>query len=115
MTVSGPAGSRGAENVGERNAGASASNARGMERKEGGAAVGQAIGEKAQVYTHESQLPVYAMNWSVRKDKPFRLGVASFVEDYCNRVEVRRTARRALVVVAGCRRPCCDRPDRGPG
>lgn len=42
----------------------------------------------AEIYTHESQSTVYAMNWSVRKDKRFRLGLASFREEASNYVEI---------------------------
>jgi hypothetical protein len=44
--------------------------------------------EGPQVYAHESPSLVYALAWSLRPDRPFRLAVGSFVEDYQNRVEV---------------------------
>lgn len=31
---------------------------------------------------------MYAMNWSVRADKKFRLALGSFVEEYSNKVQV---------------------------
>uniref|UniRef100_A0A8C4N7N5 Secreted protein n=1 Tax=Eptatretus burgeri TaxID=7764 RepID=A0A8C4N7N5_EPTBU len=31
---------------------------------------------------------VYAMNWSVRPDKRFRLALGSFVEEYNNKVQI---------------------------
>lgn len=74
------------------------------------------IGERrAEIYTYESQNPVYALNWSVssptrpgvvvqgtklrhnftgrravqnRRDKKFRLAVGSFIEEYENYVEI---------------------------
>lgn len=44
--------------------------------------------KRAEIYTYASQDQVYAMNWSVRRDKRFRLGVASFREDMSNYVEI---------------------------
>ncbi|DBA98796.1 TPA: WD repeat-containing protein lwd1 [Trebouxia sp. C0004] len=47
------------------------------------------IGDKcAEIYTYESQDLVYAMNWSNRRDKKFRLAVGSFIEELNNRVEI---------------------------
>lgn len=47
------------------------------------------IGDKrAEIYTYEAPWLVYGMNWSVRKDKPFRLALGSFLEEYSNRVEI---------------------------
>lgn len=46
-------------------------------------------GEKrAEIYTYEAQSLVYAMNWSVRRDKRFRLAVGSFREECNNTVEI---------------------------
>lgn len=59
-------------------------------------------GARCEVYTHQSALPVYAMHWSSRHDKPFRLAVASFVEDYCNKVEVRGSRARQAFCAAVC-------------
>ncbi|PNW72299.1 hypothetical protein CHLRE_16g674000v5 [Chlamydomonas reinhardtii] len=44
--------------------------------------------ERQEVYTYVAPDPVYAMNWSVRRDKRFRLGVASFREDVTNYVDI---------------------------
>ncbi|GAB4823467.1 hypothetical protein N2152v2_010513 [Parachlorella kessleri] len=44
--------------------------------------------QRAEIHTYDSPTLVYAMNWSVRPDKPFRLAVGSYVEDYNNRVEI---------------------------
>ncbi|KAK9832065.1 hypothetical protein WJX81_003548 [Elliptochloris bilobata] len=50
---------------------------------------GSHIGERrAEIYTYESQNPVYALNWSNRRDKKFRLAVGSFIEEYENYVEI---------------------------
>lgn len=40
--------------------------------------------QRAEIHTYESQSTVYAMNWSVRRDKRFRLGVGSFREELNN-------------------------------
>eukprot|EP01112_Ceratiomyxa_fruticulosa_P009799 TRINITY_DN2572_c0_g1_i1.p1 TRINITY_DN2572_c0_g1~~TRINITY_DN2572_c0_g1_i1.p1 ORF type:complete len:328 (+),score=67.04 TRINITY_DN2572_c0_g1_i1:165-1148(+) len=43
---------------------------------------------KREIYTYEAKWPVYGMNWSIRGDKPFRLALGSFLEDYTNKIEV---------------------------
>ncbi|WOL02527.1 hypothetical protein Cni_G11246 [Canna indica] len=53
-----------------------------------------------EIYTYEAPWPIYAMNWSVRRDKPFRLAAASLMEDRDrNRVEIVQLdeARRRLL------------------
>ncbi|KAK9803873.1 hypothetical protein WJX72_001200 [[Myrmecia] bisecta] len=45
-------------------------------------------GKRAEIYTHEFDNLVYAMNWSNRRDQKFRLAVGSFLEDYNNKVEI---------------------------
>jgi hypothetical protein len=37
--------------------------------------------ERKQIYTHESQWPLYAINFSNRPEKNFRLALGSFIED----------------------------------
>jgi len=65
-----------------------------MEDDSGNGNAGTAAGPKAvqekrgEIYTYESPTPVYAMNWSVRKDKRFRLAVGSFVESLDNQIEI---------------------------
>jgi len=44
--------------------------------------------ERAEIYTYDAPWVIYGMNWSVRRDKPFRLAVGSFIEEYSNTVEV---------------------------
>ncbi|EFJ48654.1 hypothetical protein VOLCADRAFT_81071 [Volvox carteri f. nagariensis] len=44
--------------------------------------------KRAEIYTYVAQDPVYAMNWSVRRDRRFRLAVGSFREDVTNYVEI---------------------------
>eukprot|EP01105_Mastigella_eilhardi_P002557 TRINITY_DN1319_c0_g3_i1.p1 TRINITY_DN1319_c0_g3~~TRINITY_DN1319_c0_g3_i1.p1 ORF type:complete len:349 (+),score=97.67 TRINITY_DN1319_c0_g3_i1:46-1047(+) len=43
---------------------------------------------KRELYTYTAPWLVYAMNWSVRPDKPFRLAIGSFVEDFTNKIQV---------------------------
>ena len=40
----------------------------------------------AQIYTYTAPWLIYGMNWSHRKDKPFRLALGSFIEEYNNKV-----------------------------
>ncbi|PSC74360.1 WD repeat-containing LWD1 isoform B [Micractinium conductrix] len=47
-----------------------------------------AEGQRAEIYTYESSSLVYSCAWSVRPDRPFRLALGSFIEDYNNRVEI---------------------------
>uniref|UniRef100_A0A7S0UYS2 Uncharacterized protein n=1 Tax=Polytomella parva TaxID=51329 RepID=A0A7S0UYS2_9CHLO len=44
--------------------------------------------KSSEVYPYVSDSPIYAMNWSVRRDKKFRLGIASFKEEANNYVEL---------------------------
>lgn len=44
--------------------------------------------KKKEIYKYIAPWTVYAMNWSVRQDKRFRLAVGSFIEDYKNKVGV---------------------------
>lgn len=45
-------------------------------------------GKRKEIYKYEAPWTVYAMNWSVRPDKRFRLALGSFVEEYNNKVSV---------------------------
>ena len=45
-------------------------------------------GKRKEIYKYEAPWTVYAMNWSVRPDKRFRLALGSFVEEYNNKVTV---------------------------
>ena len=42
--------------------------------------------KRKEIYRYEAPWMVYAMNWSVRPDKRFRLALGSFVEEYNNKV-----------------------------
>lgn len=44
--------------------------------------------KRSEIYTYEASWQIYGMNWSVRKDKRFRLGIGSFLEEYNNKVEI---------------------------
>ncbi len=44
--------------------------------------------KKKEIYKYLAPWTVYAMNWSVRKDKRFRIAIGSFIEDYRNKVQV---------------------------
>lgn len=59
-------------------------------------------GKRKEIYKYEAPWTVYAMNWSVRPDKRFRLALGSFVEEYNNKV-----GRRAGVqlLAGGGRQP----------
>lgn len=46
-------------------------------------------GKRKEIYKYEAPWTVYAMNWSVRPDKRFRLALGSFVEEYNNKVQLR--------------------------
>lgn len=50
---------------------------------------------KEELYTYHGDWVIYAMNWSVRPDKKYRLAVGSFMEDYSNRVQVIQLDRDA--------------------
>ena len=44
--------------------------------------------KRSEIYTYEAPWHIYAMNWSVRRDKRYRLAIASLLEQYPNRVEI---------------------------
>nr|CAD1836701.1 unnamed protein product [Ananas comosus var. bracteatus] len=44
--------------------------------------------KRSEIYTYEAGWHIYAMNWSVRRDKRYRLSIASLLEQYSNRVEI---------------------------
>jgi hypothetical protein len=47
--------------------------------------------KRKEIYRYEAPWMVYAMNWSIRPDKRFRLALGSFVEEYNNKVnEIRK-------------------------
>lgn len=55
---------------------------------------------RAEIYTYESASLVYSCAWSVRPDRPFRLAVGSFIEDYNNRVEILQLDEQRGVVTS---------------
>ncbi|XP_078437232.1 WD repeat-containing protein LWD1-like [Wolffia australiana] len=44
--------------------------------------------KRSEIYTYEAPWHIYAMNWSVRRDKRYRLAIASLLEQFPNRVEI---------------------------
>ena len=44
--------------------------------------------KRKEIYKYEAPWTVYAMNWSVRPDKRFRLALGSFIEEYNNKVQI---------------------------
>jgi WD repeat-containing protein 68 len=44
--------------------------------------------KRKEIYRYEAPWMVYAMNWSMRPDKRFRLALGSFVEEYNNKVQI---------------------------
>ncbi|KAK9750045.1 hypothetical protein RND81_02G169400 [Saponaria officinalis] len=44
--------------------------------------------QRSEIYTYEAPWHIYAMNWSVRRDKKYRLAISSLVEHAQNRVEI---------------------------
>ncbi|XP_021736101.1 WD repeat-containing protein LWD1 [Chenopodium quinoa] len=44
--------------------------------------------QRSEIYTYEAPWHIYSMNWSVRRDKKYRLAIASLLEHSQNRVEI---------------------------
>ncbi|EXB41429.1 WD repeat-containing protein LWD1 [Morus notabilis] len=44
--------------------------------------------KRSEIYTYEAPWHIYAMNWSVRRDKKYRLAIASLLEQLPNRLEI---------------------------
>ncbi|KQJ99664.1 hypothetical protein BRADI_3g44580v3 [Brachypodium distachyon] len=53
-----------------------------------GGSRGGAEAKRSEIYTYEAPWHIYGMNWSVRRDKKYRLAIASLLEQVVNRVEV---------------------------
>jgi WD repeat-containing protein 68 len=49
--------------------------------------------DSKEIFTYQAPWPIYAAAWSSRPDKPFRLAIGSFLEDYTNRVEIVQLSR----------------------
>jgi len=47
-----------------------------------------AEGHKGEVFEYQAAWNIYAMNWSIKPEHPFRLAAGSFIEDYNNKVDV---------------------------
>ncbi|KAJ6225013.1 hypothetical protein RDWZM_003558 [Blomia tropicalis] len=48
----------------------------------------QTMGKRKEIYKYDAPWNVYAMNWSTRIDKKFRLALGSFIEEYNNKVQI---------------------------
>ncbi len=61
--------------------------------------------KRREAYTYSGRTPLFAMNWSCRSDRPFRLAASSFVEEYCNKVRPLPGERggRGAGCCCGCR------------
>ncbi|KAG6481740.1 WD repeat-containing protein LWD1-like [Zingiber officinale] len=44
--------------------------------------------QRSEIYTYDAPWHIYAMNWSVRRDKRYRLAIGSLLEGYGNRMEI---------------------------
>ncbi|XP_019850450.1 PREDICTED: DDB1- and CUL4-associated factor 7-like isoform X2 [Amphimedon queenslandica] len=44
--------------------------------------------KRKEIYRYTAPWVVYGMNWSFKPDKRFRLAIGSFIEDYCNKVQI---------------------------
>ena len=44
--------------------------------------------QQQEIFTYDAPWPVFASAWSTRPDRPFRLAVGSFIEEYSNRVRL---------------------------
>ena len=58
------------------------------------------VSKRAEIYTYSAPWTIYAMNWSVRKDKKYRLAVGSFIESYENKVYHIHVPSAAQVVIS---------------
>lgn len=44
--------------------------------------------QSQEIYNYEAPWPIYAMNWSQKKSKPFRLAIGSYIDEYSNTVRI---------------------------
>ena len=58
-------------------------------------------GKKKEIYKYVAPWTVFAMNWSMRLDKRWRLAIGSFIEDYTNKVSERSFTDAAYTSCAG--------------
>lgn len=42
--------------------------------------------KRKEIYKYVAPWTIYSMNWSVRRDRRFRLAVGSYIEEYNNKV-----------------------------
>ena len=43
-------------------------------------------GKRKEIYKYDAPFTLYAMSWSNRPDKKYRLALGSFIEEYSNKV-----------------------------
>lgn len=43
---------------------------------------------EGKIHRHEAPWNIFATSWSRKGDKPYRLAIGSFVEEYCNKIQV---------------------------
>jgi len=53
--------------------------------------------KRKEIYKYEAPWMVYAMNWSIRPDKRFRLALGSFVEEYNNKVKLNQINKKKTI------------------
>lgn len=46
------------------------------------------MAQSAEILEYQGKWPLYGLAWSKRRDKPARLAIGSFVEEYSNKVEI---------------------------
>jgi WD repeat-containing protein 68 len=73
----------GGASEGDNAAGSNRSSSSGCKEDEQGVS-----SKRKEIYTYEAPWDTLALSWSVRKDYPFRLATASFIQEYSNKVEV---------------------------
>jgi WD repeat-containing protein 68 len=44
--------------------------------------------KRKEIFTYEAPWTIYGMSWSARKDKPFRLAIGSYLEEYNNHIQI---------------------------
>jgi len=54
----------------------------------GGGGAKEEGAQSAELVRYKAPWPLYGMNWSQKQDRPFRLAIGSFVEEYCNKVRI---------------------------
>ena len=53
---------------------------------QGGQMMPSSGGKRKEIYKYDAPFTLYAMSWSNRPDKKYRLALGSFIEEYSNKV-----------------------------